>query len=417
MLRSCLRLLVVLLACLPVTAQADGSADMERGVAMARQGQWPLALRYFRSAHAEMPNDAAAMLNLGLVHDRMGGHEAEAMAWFRAYLAAAPGAANSAKVKVRIAELDTALDVRIQHLLEVARRILGELNAPRDKAAVLSAMMRAHAEAGDIPAAQSLERMVPPGGGKPEWGIAAMAAAQARRGNFPGARAEAERAEAEAVRSWAMAEIAVSQAQRDDFTGAAATLDAISTRDEASYARSRVVVLMARRGMVGGALALADKLDGDADAAAKALALAAISTAAVRGGDAGKGAEALAEAERHLARAPADPARSLAQAMTIVARCVSFPDTSEAAALAELAEPSGRARFLRDLAAARGDAGQAAVFRWVAVAHDIGGGESSDISRLMEVVKTETPAKSGITVAAAAATAAQALAKVREAGP
>lgn len=414
MLRSGLGLLAAVLVCLPVVARADGAAEMERGVAMARQGQWPLALRYFRAAHAEMPGDAAVMLNLGLVYDRMGGHEAEAIAWFRAYLAAVPGAANASKVKARIAEVDTALDVRIQKLLDVARRILGELSAPRDRTAVLSAMMRAHAEAGDISAAQALERQVPPGGGTPDWGMAAVAAAQARRGNFPGARAEAERPGAEAVRSWAMAEIAVAQAQRDDFAAAAITLEAIASLDEASYARSRVAVLMARRGSIGEATALADRIDGKSDPAAKALALAAISTASVRAGDAGKGAETLAEAENNLARAPAGANRSLAQAMTVVARSVSFPETSEAAALAELGDPSGRARFLRDLATARGDTALTAVFRWVVVAHDIGSGDSSDISRLMEVAKTETPVKSGITVAAAAATAAQALARVRE---
>jgi hypothetical protein len=414
MLRSVLGLLAAVLMCLPVAALADGAAEMERGVAMARQGQWPLALRYFRSAHAEMPGDAAVMLNLGLVYDRMGGHEAEAMAWFRAYLAAAPGAANANKVKARIAELDTALDVRIQKLLDVTRRILGELTAPREKTSVLSTMMRAYAEAGDISTAQALERQIPPGGGKPDWGIAAVAAAQARRGNFPGARAEAERPGAEAARSWAMAEIAVAQAQRDDFAAAATTLEAITSLDEASYARSRVAVLMARRGNIGEATALADRIDGKSDPAAKALALAAISTASVRAGDAGKGAETLAEAENNLARASAGANRSLAQAMTIVARSVSFPETSEAAALAELGDPSSRARFLRDVAAARGDTALAAVFRWVVVAHDIGSGDSSDISHLMEVAKTETPVKSGITVASAAATAAQALARVRE---
>ncbi|MDO8608691.1 MAG: hypothetical protein Q7R40_19340 [Phaeospirillum sp.] len=414
MLVSRILLLTALLVGGPVMALADGAAEMERGVAMARQGQWPLALRYFRAAHAEMPGDAAVMLNLGLVHDRMGGHEAEAIAWFRAYLAAAPGAANVNKVKGRIAEMDAALDVRIQQLLDVARRILGELSSPKEKTAVLSAMMRAYAEAGDISTAQALERQAPSGGGKPDWGIAAVAAAQARRGNFSGARAEAERPGAEAVRSWAMAEIAVAQAQRDDFAAAAITTEAIANQNEASYMRSRVAVLMARRGNIGEAMALADRIDGESNPAAKALVLAAISTALVRAGDAGKGAEALAEAEKNLPRAPAGANRSLAQAMTIVARSVSFPETSEAAALAELEDPSSRARFLRDLAAARGDVALAAVFRWVVVAHDISGGDSSDIPRLMEVARTETPVKSGITVAAAAAVAAQALARVRE---
>lgn len=414
MLRSCLGLLAAVFMCLPVAALADGAAEMERGVAMARQGQWPLALRYFRAAHAEMPADPAVMLNLGLVHDRMGGHEAEAIAWFRAYLAAAPGAANVNKVKARIAEVDAALDVRVQQLLEVARRILGELNSPKEKTAVLSAMMRAHAEAGDIAAAQMLERQIPPGGGKPDWGIAALAAAQARRGNFPSARAEAERPGAEAVRSWAMAEIAVAQARRNDFAAAALTLDAIANREEASYARSRVAVLMARRGNTGEAAAVAEKIHGESDPAAKAVAQAALSAALVRAGDAGKGAEALAEAEKSLARAPAGASRSLAQAMTMAARIASFPETSEAAALAELEDPASRARFLRDMAAARGDASLSAVFHWVVVAHDLGSGESSDIPRLMEVAKTETPAKSGITIAAAAAAAAQALTRVRE---
>lgn len=412
--RSCLVLLAIMLACFPVSARADGIAELERGVAMARQGQWPLALRYFRAAHSEMPGDAAVMLNLGLVYDRMGGHEAEAIAWFRAYLAAAPGAGNVNKVKARITEIDAALDVRIQQLLDVARRILGELSAPREKTAVLSAMMRAYAEAGDIAAAQSLERQVPPGGGKPDWGIAAVAAAQARRGDFPGARAEAGRPGAEAVRSWALAEVAVEQARRDDFAAAAQTAETIVNRDEMSYARSRIAALMARRGNVDGAIALADRIDGDSDPAAKAVALAVISSALVRAGDAGKGAESLAEAEKNLARAPAGAGRSLAQAVTVAARSVSFPETSEAAALAELGEPSSRARFLRDLAAARGDAALTAVFRWVVVAHDISSGDSSDIPRLMEVARTETPVKSGITVATAAAAAAQALARVRE---
>ena len=47
---------------------------------MARQSQWALAIRYFHAANGAAPDHAATLLNLGLAHDRMGGHEAAAIA-------------------------------------------------------------------------------------------------------------------------------------------------------------------------------------------------------------------------------------------------------------------------------------------------------------------------------------------------
>jgi hypothetical protein len=391
---------------------STASASLDRGVGLARQGQWSLALKYFRSAHEEAPDNPATLLNLGLVYDRMGGHEGTAIAWLKAYLAAAGGAANAQQVRSRVGELDTQFEVRVQRLVEVARQVSDELSDPREKGQVTSLVLRALAEADDIAGAIRVDRLAP--AAKPGWGVAHIAAAYARKGNVVAAMNEAQRLESPLMQSWALAEIAVERAKRKDVDGAVQTAASIKVKREAAFAFSRIAVLRARAGDAAGAEAMAARVEPE-EAGARAIALAAVAAAQSRAGDRAGATKGLAEVHELQSRIDGFAERMNVQAMVATAKAALAPDLTPLAAVQSLPDGAHRDRALRDISALRGDLARAEVYHWASVAHEIEDTTSlGDTQATIDAAKTRAPGQTGLAVATVAYEAARALAKLRE---
>jgi len=81
------------------------SVTMTRGMAAAEQQEWDLAIKYFSEARKAAPTWPSAQFNLALAYDSAGGRELNAIAWYRAYLASAPNAANAQQVRAQIVKL------------------------------------------------------------------------------------------------------------------------------------------------------------------------------------------------------------------------------------------------------------------------------------------------------------------------
>lgn len=125
-----------------------------------QQQDWTLARRYFLDAYKK---DSAPRIafNLGLVSTKTPGHELRAIAWFKAYLIAAPNAANAPAVREQI----TALEVKLESILgKMATELASKLPAALSGIDGYSTFFRddfaarlAHIEAllGDVTAART----------------------------------------------------------------------------------------------------------------------------------------------------------------------------------------------------------------------------------------------------------------------
>jgi len=97
----------------PLPAAAQKALD--KGVVAAQAGDYPSAIELFEQARALAPQSAILFLNRGLAESKMPSRELRAIAWFGAYLAVAPDAANAPAVKRQIAAL------QIQNRQTIAR--------------------------------------------------------------------------------------------------------------------------------------------------------------------------------------------------------------------------------------------------------------------------------------------------------
>jgi tetratricopeptide (TPR) repeat protein len=96
-----------------------------RGMAAVQQQDWALARRYFLEAYKK-ESAPQISFNLGLVSTKMPGHELRAIAWFKAYLVAAPNAANAPAVREQI----TALEVKLESVIgKIATELASKLTA------------------------------------------------------------------------------------------------------------------------------------------------------------------------------------------------------------------------------------------------------------------------------------------------
>lgn len=388
------------------------TTNVERGVALARQSQWSLAIRYFRLAQEGAPDNPAVLLNLGLAFDRMGGREAIAGAWLRAYLAAAPGAGNARQVRERVAELESALEIRTQQMLEAVARIVDEVPAPAEKAALVANLVRGHAEFDDVAAARRAEMRMP-AGPRSGWTGAHFAAALARRGDFAGAAAEARRLESPQMRSWALGEVAVEQAKTGSAAAALALIGDIRVPAEAAYAGSRVAVVRARAGDIEGATAALARID-EKQTAARAIGTAAVAQVTARAGDRAGAERLLDAAQGALARVEAPGDRLAVQALIAVGRATLSPELAPGDAVGGLPNGVYRDRALRDIAAIRGDMPRAEIHHWTSLAHEFDDNPIlSDTAGSIEAAKGRPPKDSGSALAAVAVETARALARLR----
>src|ERR1700720_475136 len=105
--RGILIALVLTLAALPGMAQTtaptplspEAQAAVDKGVLAAKQQDFLLAVRYFQDARKLAPQAPEIYFDLGLAESKIPGRELRSVAWFGAYLAVSPNAANAAAVK------------------------------------------------------------------------------------------------------------------------------------------------------------------------------------------------------------------------------------------------------------------------------------------------------------------------------
>ena len=114
----------------PSAALAQSAAELiDQGVAAAGRHEYQPALDMFDQAGKSNGYTPEVLLDLGLASSNIPGHEIRAMAWFEAYLDAAPGAQNAAAVRAQIGALQAPFEARMRGVLE---RLLPLLRSFRD---------------------------------------------------------------------------------------------------------------------------------------------------------------------------------------------------------------------------------------------------------------------------------------------
>ncbi len=100
---------------------AEALRHFQAGTRLYSQGRFPEALVEFAAANKLKPN-AALLYDLGQTHRALG-HAQEALSYFRAYVDAAPFAANHDEVVAKIQVVETDLRQRNQEQANVATRL------------------------------------------------------------------------------------------------------------------------------------------------------------------------------------------------------------------------------------------------------------------------------------------------------
>lgn len=105
---------------------AAGEEAFQRGAKAAAVGAWQNAIPWFSFAQRLAPSIPSLLFNLGHVHERAG-HDLAAMAWYRAYLAAWPGAPDSAEVSRRLERLRARIEGNVVLIAGQGQKIHDEL--------------------------------------------------------------------------------------------------------------------------------------------------------------------------------------------------------------------------------------------------------------------------------------------------
>ncbi|HUR59986.1 MAG TPA: tetratricopeptide repeat protein, partial [Opitutaceae bacterium] len=111
------------------TTSASVDLHIREGLAAAARSDWPAAIERFMQAHLLAPDNPVPLYNLGLAHMTTG-HSSAAIAWWEAYLAAAPQADNAGRVRAEIGRLDDHAVATVRGYVGAARSNLGQLSGP-----------------------------------------------------------------------------------------------------------------------------------------------------------------------------------------------------------------------------------------------------------------------------------------------
>lgn len=255
------------------------------------------------------------LFDKALAADRAGGRELFAIAWYRAYLAAAPKAGNAPRVRERIVALEVEIEAKVRELLNkaaAAAALLPDAESRTDAQKRIAAVL---AGAGDIPGAERIAATLPAARDR-DFVAMNVAVARMRNGDGKGAMAAADGIADATLAAAARRGIARVQAFAGDVAGAWKTADAIADDQERSGAFAGIAEAeLAAGDAQGGERAVAK-----AKAAAGGIALAPIrehayarvAEAQAAGGDAKGARETAALVSRENLRRRLD--RLLAQA-------------------------------------------------------------------------------------------------------
>lgn len=143
--------------------EADPEALYNAGIEAAQRQDWRVAIAYFTAAHQRAHLVPRYMYNVGLAHARAG-NDVAAIAWFAAYLTAAPDAPNREAVWAQVRESETSAQRRIgivrSRALEAAGVLPGLAVDPDNQGCWFAYGRIAHsvARSGDIDAATAVLR-------------------------------------------------------------------------------------------------------------------------------------------------------------------------------------------------------------------------------------------------------------------
>ena len=212
-----------------------------------------------------------------------GGRELSAIAWYRAYLAAAPKAGNARRVRERIIELEVEVEAKVQELL--------------NKAGAVAAML-----ADGDSRIQAFRR---------------IAAIMARAGNIAGAGKIAASLASAFDRDFVFMSIAVARMRDGDFKGAMKTVAGIETAALSFASRREIAWVQAYSGDIAGAWKTADSISGDQE---KSRAYVRIADAEFSVGNAAGAGKAIASAKKAASRIPLEALRSYSHARIVEAQ-------------------------------------------------------------------------------------------------
>ncbi len=235
----------------PVLAQTSGStlppkaqAAYERGTAAAEQGEWALAVKYFNEAQKAAPESPEVLFNLAFACSNAGGRDILAIAWFRAYLAAAPDAPDAPEVRKEIVNLEVKVEAAMQKLIRGGKEMAAGIVDDDDddfnwKSYAYRDIAIAQVTMHDMAGAKETVALIPgPDDGRESNVYSVMALRLADAGDFAGAKEAAKQVKAAfgfmpAIywRGNAYKYIAAAQAKEGDIAGAKETATLIGTED------------------------------------------------------------------------------------------------------------------------------------------------------------------------------------------
>lgn len=198
---------------------------LDKGIIAAKVPDYLLAIRYFEEARKLAPDDSPIiLLNMGIAESRLHGRELRAMAWFGAYLASAPAAANAGAVRDEIKVLSIRAQSNVSKLIAALETVADNLpegfnpmvGHGRNKDFVLGELPGLWAAHGDFERAQNRAARLKIDSVRDD-AIKALTLAQARKGEQTAALQSAGRIQSQSEKSATLGEIAeISNAKSRD---------------------------------------------------------------------------------------------------------------------------------------------------------------------------------------------------------
>ena len=217
---------------------------MDRGVIAAKNQDYLLAIRFFADARKAAPTQPVLLFNLGLAESKIAGRELRAMAWFGAYLAASPDAANAGAVRTQIKELDVKNLSSLTRLLRTTEDAAKQLVEPASYIPGSIAVL--WTKSGDLESAFQFANSIQ--GYPKSRAQAAIAGAQAKAGDFAGAQRTADSIQDASDKDLAQKAIAEAQAKAGDFAGAQKTVDSIRSEYSKGNTQKDIAQVQAEAG-------------------------------------------------------------------------------------------------------------------------------------------------------------------------
>jgi uncharacterized protein (TIGR03067 family) len=208
----------------------DAQEAMKKGIIAAKQQDYLLAIRYFQDAQKIAPDAPEIFFNLGLAESKIPGRELRAIAWFGAYLCAAPNAPNAAAVKDQIDALDIKDQSNLSHLIQSLQDSVVVNQAPHHDndlpmwATHLTDIAELWARSGDMTAALKIPTII-------QNGFAEINQSSEVR-SFKAQGASAFASTPSLYVESALYRIARGQAEAGDFVGAQKTADKIQDNNQ-----------------------------------------------------------------------------------------------------------------------------------------------------------------------------------------